>query len=178
MAKAMGGDMVLQLLHEFREMQEEAKEQYARTDAAILAVNQETDRLSTKVEVLFKHTGVLYAHTQVLYEQVGVLNQQVGVLNQQVGVLNQQVGVLHQQVGVLNQHVGVLHEQIGGIHENMDTLTTRVSSLTREVGGLKSTHSRMLEQVGRTIHHLAEIQASDRQRIDVLEQTVGGAGEH
>lgn len=157
MAKAMGGDVVLQMLHEFREMQEEAKEQYARTDAAILAVNQETTRLSANVKALFKHTGVIYAHTQVLYEQVGLL---------------------HQHIGVLNQHVGVLHEQIDGIHENMDTFTSRVSSLTREVGGLKSTHSRMLEQVGRTIHYLADAQASDRERIVTLEQAVGGAGEH
>ncbi|RKG64708.1 hypothetical protein D7V80_25930 [Corallococcus sp. CA054B] len=143
MAKAMGGDVVLQMLHEFREMQEEAKEQYARTDAAILAVNQETARLSANMRVLFKHTGVLY-----------------------------------EQVGLLHQQVGVLHEQIGGIHENMDTLTTRVSSLTREVGGLKSTHSRMLEQTGRAIHMLAEVQASNRKRIEALEQAVGGAGEH
>ncbi|MBN8230176.1 hypothetical protein JYK02_21930 [Corallococcus macrosporus] len=136
MAKAMGGDLMLQMLSEFREMQEEAKEQYARTDAAILAVNQETERLSANMNVLFKHTGILY------------------------------------------EQMGVLHQQIGSLRENMNTLTTQVSFLTREVGGLKSTHGRMLEQVGRTIHHLAEIQASDRERIDVLEQTVSGAGEH
>jgi hypothetical protein len=36
----------------------------------------------------------------------------------------------------------------------------------------------MFGQMGRALHHLADAQASDRDRIVILERTTGGAGEH
>lgn len=136
MAKAMGGDMVLQLLHEFRELQEESRVQYARTDRSLKVVN-------TKVRVLFKRTQVLANQVRVLAEQMHVF-------------------------------AGQLDE----FRDNVGELTTHVSTLAKELDGVKRVQTKMFDQMGRMLHHLADAQASDRQRIVVLEQHVEGAGEH
>ncbi|RKH89503.1 hypothetical protein D7Y21_10190 [Corallococcus sp. AB045] len=132
MAKTMGGDMVLQLLHEFREMQGEAKEQYARTDAAILAVNQEAARLSANMNVLFKHTGTLY-------EQMGLLHQQVGSLRENMDSLTTQVSALTREVGGLKSTHGRMIEQAGrAIHQLAEAQASnhqRIYALEQSVGG-------------------------------------------
>ncbi|NBD12823.1 hypothetical protein [Corallococcus silvisoli] len=129
MAKAMGGDMVLQLLHEFRELQEESRVQFARTDKSLKVVN-------TKVRVLFKRTQVL-----------------------------------------ANQ-VRAFAVQLDEFRDNVGELTTHVSTLAKELDGVKRVQTKMFDQMGRMLHHLADAQAADRQRIVVLEQHVEGAGEH
>lgn len=120
MATAMGGDVVMKLLQEFREMQDEAEVRYARTDRVLEQVTQQS-------QVLFQNTRILFERTRVLFE-------------------------------------------------NVEVLTTQVSALAQELGGIKTTHGRMFEQVGRTLNRLAEAQTSDRQRIDTLELHVDGAG--
>lgn len=148
MATAMGGDVVMQMLREFREMQEEAKVQYQRTDTALRVVNAKTD--------------VLFERTQVLVERAQVYEQQARALAEQVLGLTEQARGFAEDIRELLGHVG--------------ELTTQVSTLTQELGGVKRVQSKMFEQVGRTLHRLAEAQASDRQRIEALELQVDGAG--
>lgn len=143
LAKAMGGDVVLRMLSEFREMQEEARVQYARTDAALLAVNQQ-------IRVVQKHTQILYERTRILFERTRAL---------------------HEDTRVLFETTGMLTEHMGG-------LTTHVSSLAKELGEVKQVQGKMFGQMGRMLHHLADAQAADRKRIDVLEERMDGPGEN
>lgn len=71
MATAMGGDVVMKLLQEFREMQDEARVQYVRTDRAIERVTQQTQVLAEHVEKLaVEVNGIKRVHGR-MFEQVG-----------------------------------------------------------------------------------------------------------
>ena len=78
MATAMGGDVVMKLLQEFREMQDEAEVRYARTDRVLEQVTQQS-------QVLFQNTRILFERTRVLFENVEVLTTQVSALAQELG---------------------------------------------------------------------------------------------
>ncbi|MCY1041094.1 hypothetical protein OV208_07165 [Corallococcus sp. bb12-1] len=183
MAKAMGGDVVMQMLREFREMQEEAKVQYARTDAVIDAVIRQTEMLLAHSRLHFERTRVLFARsrelsaqTRVLFEQTRVLFEQTRVLFEQTRVLSEQTRTLFERTDEMSGHVGVLFESTDTFRESLEGLSTHLLALARELGGVKSTHGRMLERVSRSIHRLAEEQDSDRQRIEILELHLDGAG--
>ncbi len=128
MAKATGGDLMLKMLREFREMQEESKEQFARTEQALRA-------LRMKCRVVFRRT-------QVFADQVRAFSREVD-----------------------------------GFRDNMGEFATHVSALAKEVDSVKRTQTKMFGQTGRMLHQLAEAQASDRERIDALEEHVDGPGE-
>ncbi|RKG88005.1 hypothetical protein [Corallococcus terminator] len=106
MAKAMGGDVVMQMLREFREMQEEARVQYERTDTAMRVVNAKTD-------VLFERTQVLFERSKVYAEQARVFTENIGELFGHVGELTTQVSTLTQELGGVKRVQGKMFEQVG-----------------------------------------------------------------
>ncbi|WP_223640571.1 hypothetical protein [Corallococcus sp. EGB] len=136
MAKAMGGDLMLQMLQEFREMQEESKEQYARTQKALKVVDM-------KCRVLFKRSQV-FAH----------------------------------QVRAFSEQVRVFSQEMDAFRDNMGEFVTHLSTLAKEVDGVKLNQTKMFGQMGRALHHLADAQTSDRERIGVLEERMDGPGEN
>ncbi|RKH42388.1 hypothetical protein [Corallococcus sicarius] len=83
MATAMGGDVVMKLLQEFREMQDEARVQYARTDRAIERVTQQTQVLAEHVEQLATELFALTVEVNGIKRVHGKMFEQVGrTLNQ------------------------------------------------------------------------------------------------
>ncbi|RKG99505.1 hypothetical protein [Corallococcus carmarthensis] len=178
MATATGGDVMVRMLQEFRELQEESKEQFARTEKALRTVHM-------KCRVLFRATQRMSERSHDLKEQVGAFSQRVSAFAQDVGALAQDVGALAQDVGTLGQDVGTCMQQVrvfdaelNEFRDNMGELTTHVSTLTQEVYGIKTAQTRMFGQMGRMVHHLADAQASDRKRIDVLEERMDDPGEN
>ncbi|NOK11636.1 hypothetical protein [Corallococcus exercitus] len=129
MAKAMGGDLMLQMLSELRELQEESKEQYARTQKTLQVVDM-------KCRVLFKRS-------QVMAHQLRVLSQ-----------------------------------EMDAFRDNMGEFVTHLSTLAKEVDGVKLNQTKIFSQMSRALNHLADAQASDRKRIDVLEERMDDPGEN
>ncbi|RKH17507.1 hypothetical protein D7Y13_27125 [Corallococcus praedator] len=162
MATAMGGDVVMQMLRELREMQEEARIQDARTDAVIDAVIRQTELILEHSRMHFERTRVLFARSRELSAQTRVLFEQTRVL--------------FDRTDELSRHIGVLSESTDTFRESLEKLADQMQTLARELKGVKSTHGRMLEQVARSLHRLAEAQDSDRQRIHVLELNLDGTG--
>lgn len=78
MATATGGDVVMKLLQEFREMQEEARVQYARTDRAIERVTQRTQALAEHVEKLATELSALAVEVNGMKRVHGKMFEQVG----------------------------------------------------------------------------------------------------
>ncbi|GMU02708.1 hypothetical protein KH5H1_68280 [Corallococcus caeni] len=171
LATATGGDVMVRMLQEFREMQEESKEQFARTEKALRTVHM-------KCRVLFRKTQRLSDRVHDFRGQVDAFSQQVGAFSQQVGAFSQQVDAFSQQVGAFSQRVGAFDGELNELRDNMGELTTHVSTLTQEVHGIKSAQIRMFGQVGRALNHLADAQSSDRKRIDVLEKRMDEPGEN
>ncbi|WP_147445548.1 hypothetical protein [Corallococcus aberystwythensis] len=150
MATATGGDVMVRMLQEFRELQEESKEQFTRTETALRTVHM-------KCRVLFRKAQRMADRVHVLSEQVSAFSQQVSAFSQQVSAFD---------------------EEMNEFRDNMGELTTHVSTLTQEVYGIKTAQTRMFGQMGRMVHHLADAQSSDRKRIDVLEERMDDPGEN
>ncbi|MCY1029958.1 hypothetical protein OV207_00680 [Corallococcus sp. BB11-1] len=162
MATAMGGDVMMKLLQEFRELQEEARIQSARTDAVVDAVIQQTEMILEHSRLHFERTRVLFARSRELAAQTRVLFEQTRVLFERTDELSRQIGGLS--------------ESTDTFRESLEKLADHLLALAQELKGVKSTHSRMIEQAGRAIHRLVEAQDSDRQRINVLELHLDGTG--
>ncbi|CAM4096170.1 hypothetical protein G4177_28995 [Corallococcus sp. ZKHCc1 1396] len=169
MATAMGGDVMMKLLQEFRELQEEARIQSARTDAVADAVIQQT-------VMLLEHSRLHFERTRVLFAKTRELSAEMKVLFEQTRVLFEQTRVLFERTDDLSGHVGVLSESTDTFREGLEKLADQMLVLAQELKGVKSMHGRMIEQAGRAIHRLVEAQDSDRQRINVLELHLDGTG--
>lgn len=78
MATAMGGDVVMKLLQEFREMQDEARGQYARTDKALERVTHQTQVLAEHVEQLATELFALTVEVNGIKRVHGRMFEQVG----------------------------------------------------------------------------------------------------
>jgi predicted RNase H-like nuclease (RuvC/YqgF family) len=99
MAKAMGGDMVLQLLHEFREMQEEAEEQYARTQKTL-----RTLRMKCRV---------VYRKTRVFADQVRAFSQDVDGFRDNMGEFVTHLSTLAKEVDGIKLNQTKMFGQMG-----------------------------------------------------------------
>ncbi|MBN9681428.1 MULTISPECIES: hypothetical protein [unclassified Corallococcus] len=99
MAKAMGGDLMLQMLHEFREMQEEAKEQYARTQK--------------ELRVLRMKCRVVYRRTQVFADQVRAFSREVDGFRDNMHEFVTHLSTLAKEVDGIKLHQTKMFGQAG-----------------------------------------------------------------
>ncbi|MBZ4335907.1 hypothetical protein [Corallococcus sp. AS-1-12] len=99
MAKAMGGDMMLQMLHEFREMQDEAKEQYARTQK--------------ELRVLRMKCRVVYRKTRAFADQVRAFSQEVDGFRDNMGEFVTHLSTLAKEVDGIKLHQTKMFGQAG-----------------------------------------------------------------
>ena len=99
MAKAMGGDLMLQMLNEFREMQAEAKEQYARTQK--------------ELRVLRMMCRVVYRRTQVFADQVRAFSREVDGFRDNMDEFVTHLSTLAKEVDGIKLHQTKMFGQAG-----------------------------------------------------------------
>ncbi|RKH27791.1 hypothetical protein D7Y15_17355 [Corallococcus sp. AB030] len=111
MAKAMGGDLMLQMLQEFREMQEESEVQYARTQKAL--------------RVLRMKCRVVYRKTRIFADQVRAFSQEVDGFRDNMGELTTHVSELAREVDGVKRTQTKMFGQMGRMLNHLaDAQTT------------------------------------------------------
>ncbi|WP_404367126.1 hypothetical protein ACIHQR_00555 [Corallococcus coralloides] len=136
MATATGGDVMVRMLQEFREMQEESKEQFARTEKALRAVHmkcrvlfRKTQRMSDRIHVIAEQVSALDAEMNEFRDNMGELTTHVSTLTQEVhGIKSAQIRMFGQVGRALNhlaeaqssdrKRIDVLEERMDGPEEN------------------------------------------------------------
>ncbi|WP_375755611.1 hypothetical protein [Corallococcus exercitus] len=101
MATATGGDVMVRMLQEFRELQEESKEQFARTERALRTVHM-------KCRVLFRKA-------QRMSDRVHGFSEQVSAFAQQVRAFDEELNEFRDNLGELTTHVSTLTQEVYGI---------------------------------------------------------------
>ncbi|CAM4295177.1 hypothetical protein [Corallococcus exiguus] len=111
MAKAMGGDLMLQMLQEFREMQEESEVQYARTQKAL--------------RVLRMKCRVVYRKTRIFADQVRAFSREVDGFRDNMGELTTHVSELAREVDGVKRTQTKMFGQMGRMLNHLaDAQTT------------------------------------------------------
>ncbi|RKH51038.1 hypothetical protein D7X55_20550 [Corallococcus sp. AB049A] len=132
LATATGGDVMVRMLQEFREMQEESKEQFARTERALRTVHM-------KCRVLFRKTQRMSDRIHAISEQVSALDAEMNEFRDNVGELTTHVSTLTQEVhGIKSTQIrmfGQVGRALNHLADAQSSDRERIVTLERTVGG-------------------------------------------
>ncbi|MBN8470765.1 hypothetical protein JYJ95_30025 [Corallococcus exiguus] len=124
MAKAMGGDLMLQMLQEFREMQEESEVQYARTQKAL---------------------RVLRMKCRVVYRRTRIFADQVRAFSEQVRVFSEDVDGLRENMEEFATHVSGLAKEVDGVKRTQTKMFGQMGRMLNHLADAQSTDRKRID---------------------------------
>jgi ABC-type transporter Mla subunit MlaD len=152
MAMATGGDVVLQMLRELRDLQQQVQVDHERTEERLTGTQRNVGTLT---------------------QTVGTLTRNVATMGQTVGTLTQTVETLTQNVATLTQNVATLTRNVATMGQNVEMLAENMSGLVESFRGTKQLHEQYLTQLGHTVSVLADQQLLDREKLGPHERRIG-----
>jgi chromosome segregation ATPase len=109
MATTADGEVMLQLLQEFRDFRLE-------TRSSFQGLERRMDALEGRISTLEKLFESLDRRVSLLDQRVGALEDLFDSLNQRVNSLDQRVGSLEMLFGSLDQRVGLIEVMVTNLH--------------------------------------------------------------